>query len=297
MSPRTKLLNDQSTRLFDWRLATAEADLPATTKHVALVLSLHMNRAGESCFPGIPLLQRQTSLSRSTVQDHLRALASLQWLERRLRPGRGHSTEYVAMFPPKLVQEIIEKARSAGLSEEAPDKGPENARKRPAQPDVLSIEDGRTGGREDVKTPSTNVLGAAPRVEKGRVVNTPDDLSDGQLMGLVRTHLYVPDGKPPAGENGARCVSVIQALRKVRQSGYDIAAAIEGLALLRERGELNWLPAGTKCTMRALFNTRTGVRPVMMLAQETYHKHASRRRDDEKTGLASIGDTLRRMVG
>jgi len=114
-------------------------------------------------------------------------------------------------------------------------------------------------------------------------------------MGLVRTHLYVPDGKPPAGENGARDVSVIRALRSRRLTGYDIAAAIEGLALLRERGDLDWLRPGTKCTMRALYNTRTGVRPVLLRAQETYHKHSARRRDNEKTGISAIRDVLRGM--
>jgi len=114
-------------------------------------------------------------------------------------------------------------------------------------------------------------------------------------MGLVRTHLYVPDGKPPAGENGARDVSVIRALRSRRLTGYDIAAAIEGLALLRERGDLDWLRPGTKCTMRALYNTRTGVRPVLFRAQEKAPKHSACRRADDESGSSSIRDVLRGM--
>ena len=166
---------------------------------------------------------------------------------------------------------------------------------------VLRTSAGPTPGEvkvkgSEVKTrPSANALGATPRVENARVVHTPpEDLTDGQLMGLVRKHLYVPDGKAPAGEDGGRCVTVIQALRRMHQSGYDIAAAIEGLALLRERGELDWLAPGTKCTMRALYNTRTGVRPVNVLAQETYHKSAPNRRDDYAKGaMVGIADVLR----
>jgi hypothetical protein len=300
MSGKGKLVSDERTRLFDWRTAVVEADLPPTTKLVALVLSLHMNRAGESCFPGLALLQRQTSLSRSAVQEHVRALALSNWLERRQQPGRGYATEYVATFPPPLVQEIIEKARPAGVSQtKAPVKGPQNAHKRHARAEAPSLEDGRTGGREDVGT-STNVLGAAPRVENAR-----DDMTDGELMGLVRKRLYIPDGRPPAGENGARCVTVIRDLRKQGRSGYDIAAAIEGLALLRDRGDLDWLPPRTKSTMRALLNTRTGraldgltktARPLIALAQETYYKHSARRRDHEpSTGPTLIGDFLREM--
>lgn len=145
-------LTDDRTRLFDWRTAVADSDLPATTKLVALVLSLHMNRAGESCFPGLPLLQRQTSLSRSALQEHLRALALSNWLERRLRPGRGSTTEYMATFPPALVTEIIEKARSAGLSSaEAPEKCPQKARETPAPAAAPSLEDVRTKGREYIQ--------------------------------------------------------------------------------------------------------------------------------------------------
>jgi hypothetical protein len=148
----------------------------------------------------------------------------------------------------------------------------------------------------EVKSSSgTNVPEAGPRVDNDRAVHTPTDLTTSALMGVVRQHLYVPDGKAPTGEDGGRCVTVIQALRKARYSGYEIADAIEGLALLRERGELDWLPPGTKCTMRALYNTRTGVRPVFMLAQETAVKHASRRRQDEKvgSGMRPIGEILR----
>jgi len=165
-------------------------------------------------------------------------------------------------------------------------------------PAEVPVKEREGKGSEGKERPSTNVLGAAPRVDNDRAVTTsPADLTDGQLMGLVRTHLYVPDGKPPEGENGGRCVTVIQALRKMGQRGYDIAAAIEGLALLRERGELDWLPQGMKCTMRALYNTRTGVRPVMMLAQETYHKHGARRLGEQKSGgMQSIHDVLKDLA-
>lgn len=299
MPRRAKLVSDERTRLFDWRTAVVEAELPPTTKLVALVLSLHMNRAGESCFPGLPLLQRQTSLSRSAVQEHVRALALSNWLERRENPGRGNTTEYVATFPPPLVEEIIEKARPAGLSaDERPGKGPQNAHKTPAPAGAPSIEDERTGGREDVKTSGTYVPGAAPRVEKGRDVNRPDDLTEGALMGLVRTHLYVPDGKPPAGEDGSRDVTVIRALRARGYTGLDIATAIEGFALIRDRGEAG-IPPGEKVTLRALYNTRTGVRPTFEKAQDAYFKHDERRRDTRPAsqGMRAIGDVLKDMTG
>jgi hypothetical protein len=133
---------------------------------------------------------------------------------------------------------------------------------------------------EAEKSSGANAPGEAPRTEKPLAVSRPeaDWPTDGQLMSLVRKHLYIPDGKPPAGHDDGRCVSVIQALRRLGSSGYDIADAIEGLAVLRDSGQLDWLPKGTKATMRALYNTRSGVRPVFYLAQEALHKHAASRR-------------------
>jgi hypothetical protein len=101
-------------------------------------------------------------------------------------------------------------------------------------------------------------------------------LTLGQLLGLVREKLYVPDGKPPPGWTIARCASVIKRLLNQGYSSNDVADAIEGIALMRDAGELDWCARGDKLTMRALYGTRHGVRPLLPQAQETLYQRAKR---------------------
>lgn len=104
----------------------------------------------------------------------------------------------------------------------------------------------------------------------------------GQLLGLVREHFYVPDGQPPAGWSIGRCGSVIKRLLALNFSASEIGAAIEGLAIMREAGELQtpdggyWLKPGEKATMRALYTTRHGVRPLFSVAQEAVWRSSKR---------------------
>jgi GntR family transcriptional regulator len=108
--------------LFTWRGAIASDDGPrdhtlslkdggtvavkgATMRQVALALSLHMNERGGSCFPGVPLLARETLLHERTVQRAIAGLQDLGWLEvtRRPRPGeRDETNVYTATIPPQL---------------------------------------------------------------------------------------------------------------------------------------------------------------------------------------------------
>ena len=130
--------------------------------------------------------------------------------------------------------------------------------------------------------------------------NGTGDLTDGQLMGLVRLHLYVPDGKAPKGYSDGRDVQIIRALRKQRLTGYQIADAIEGVRLMCEAGELGKKRPGEKLTMRCLFNTGHGVRPLLFQAQEAvYEKSKARERRtfpaDPKPPEA-IGSILDRFV-
>lgn len=89
--------------LFTWRSAIVDSELAATTRHVALTLSLHMNERGGSCYPGAPRLARETGLSERAVRDHLGRLVDAGWLvlERRggQRGGRRESNEYRATVP------------------------------------------------------------------------------------------------------------------------------------------------------------------------------------------------------
>lgn len=85
-------------RLFSWRGAIVDSDLPAPAKQVALTLSLHMSERGDSCFPSQATLVSETSLSKSTVCTHLKTLEERGFLHR--EPGaKGRSTRYTAVVP------------------------------------------------------------------------------------------------------------------------------------------------------------------------------------------------------
>jgi hypothetical protein len=62
----------------------------------------------------------------------------------------------------------------------------------------------------------------------------------------------VPDGKPPSPEDLGRDADIIEMLLK-RHEPIEIQDAIEGLAALRETGQLgSWIRPGEKATMRAI---------------------------------------------
>lgn len=122
-------------------------------------------------------------------------------------------------------------------------------------------------------------LTVSPRVNAVAVAvrDTGTNYSGGSvafLMPLVRQHCYGPDGKPPHGYAERRDASILARLLEVHPVN-DIAAAIEGLPMLR--GTVDWLKAGEKITLRAIYHTRSGVRPTFGLAVDAYHKSVERR--------------------
>lgn len=121
------------------------------------------------------------------------------------------------------------------------------------------------------------------------------------LMCLVRRHLYVPDGKPPPDWDEARDGSILKAFLKRRTPG-DVAIAIEGLAIIRDQpgvfaDPIDWLAPGEKVTLRALYNQRSGVLDVFMLATQAYWKRENSGRGARTAeGLEPIGPVVRRAM-
>lgn len=108
--------------LFAWRDAILTSDLPATTRHVLLTLSTHMNRDGGSAFPSTRTLAQETGLSRRTVEGHLRAAEAKGWIARsEAGAGRGwRRQEYEPLLP----------TASAGGAEDSPPKAGRGESKR-----------------------------------------------------------------------------------------------------------------------------------------------------------------------
>lgn len=70
-----------SNPFFSWRSAILASDLAPTTRHVLLTLSCHMNDAGESCYPSINLLCKETGLSNRAIITHLHNATDLGWVK------------------------------------------------------------------------------------------------------------------------------------------------------------------------------------------------------------------------
>lgn len=83
--------------LFSWRQAVVESDLSATTKHVLLTISLHMNEFGTGAWPSIRTLADETSLNKSTVQDHVAVAEQRGFLNVENRDG--NSNLYAVQYP------------------------------------------------------------------------------------------------------------------------------------------------------------------------------------------------------
>lgn len=66
---------------FSWRQAVLKSSLPMPTKCLLLVLSCHMNDAGEECFPSIGTLMAEASMGRTAVIKHLKIAVAAGWIE------------------------------------------------------------------------------------------------------------------------------------------------------------------------------------------------------------------------
>ena len=157
------------------------------------------------------------------------------------------------------------------------------------------------GGEVEVEGEGEGEVGSGKLLEQATPTSdtnatpeaTPID-SIGEVMGAVRRHLYVPDGKPPEGWDDGRDVRIAKMMLFKGTSLRDLLDAIEGVAIVRDRGELDWLKPGQKATLRVLYHTRSGVLPMMTIALNALYASPARNRPSSprKAGAAKLGDLL-----
>ena len=143
--------------LFTWRSEICSDAGPEDpiTRYVLIALSLHMSELGDSCFPSIALLARETALANRTVRKHLKLAVGSGWILRRARDQRRGQAwrcyEYFASC-----------GRRAAAGAAAPNPGPTDQ-----------------GVSDDVRH-------EAPQLEKVRHLTTEGAASDGNK---VRHHV------------------------------------------------------------------------------------------------------------
>lgn len=65
---------------YTWRSAIVNSELPSTTRHVLLTLSLYINDMGQSAYPSIERLSRETGLTDRAVGKHLKIAKEQGWV-------------------------------------------------------------------------------------------------------------------------------------------------------------------------------------------------------------------------
>lgn len=89
-------------RVWRWRRAIGESDLPATTRDILRVLSEFMDREGGSCFPTVTDVARKCGRDRGTISDHLKIAEQAGWVEIQNGTFGGQKwrrQSYVARWP------------------------------------------------------------------------------------------------------------------------------------------------------------------------------------------------------
>ncbi|MGI2036395.1 LexA family protein [Rhizobium panacihumi] len=89
-------------RVWRWRRAIGESDLPATTRDVLRVLSEFMDVNGASCFPTVLQIAEKMGRDRGTVSHHLNAADQAGWIEIQVGnfSGQKHRRQsYLARWP------------------------------------------------------------------------------------------------------------------------------------------------------------------------------------------------------
>ena len=110
-------------KTLQWRLAIQRSDLPPTTRHVLMNLSIHMDNNGASCFPSTQTQARETGLAERTVITHIDKAVSAGFLAKGVkgRSGKGWAIhEYKAVIPNGTEPPSVPKSDNAVQGAEPP---------------------------------------------------------------------------------------------------------------------------------------------------------------------------------
>lgn len=141
--------------LFSWRGSICESDLPADTRHVALVLSMHMSERADSAFPSYETLAADTGRSKSTVSKALKELKALGWLTIvTTQGGRGRVNHYQGTVPQQY------RLPDANHPPSGTETKSETVPEAPINGTAVVPEDVLPRGRKAF--PITNVIGSTP---------------------------------------------------------------------------------------------------------------------------------------
>ncbi|MBY5594133.1 helix-turn-helix domain-containing protein [Rhizobium leguminosarum] len=123
---------------WTWRQAILKTSLPATTKHVLLVISCHMNDMGEGCYPSTKTLGERCSLSERSVCSHIEDAEKAGWLAVQRHGFSGQKWarhEYMPSWP-----KATESDAKADKGTEPDDRKALNLTSKGTEPDAAYID-------------------------------------------------------------------------------------------------------------------------------------------------------------
>jgi DNA-binding transcriptional regulator YhcF (GntR family) len=281
-------------RLFTWRGDIVDSDLPPTSRHVALTLSLHMNERGDSCFPSLMTLAAETGLSKSTVAEHLARLEREGWLVRqtgggrsRDGDGRGRSTRYITNNPNVNRPDPVENTQSEVVHSVEESPGQELSGSRTVDPedvdtvrltprycpaDTPILSGSRTRGRhEDVNRSSSSARETKPTPVLAD--GTTDDDEIDPLVKLVsakvRQRATRDGGRMPGRGYGLRCAANLQ------PGGPDAHQPAELVALRAKHPELTWEQAADVVIGALTLPGAAQLAPVLSIEERNARSHVA----------------------
>lgn len=96
-----------------------------------------------------------------------------------------------------------------------------------------------------------------------------------RLKRVIARCLYIPDGLAPqrikSGTWSALADWRLAKLLVARYGEHEVTDAIQGLAVLRDAGALDWAKPGAKMTLRALY-VKSGCEEIFHLARYSYRQ-------------------------
>ena len=151
--------------MFEWRKAIAGSGLSPAQRGVSSALALHMDRAGDSCYPSLETLAAESGYHRATVIRAVKDLDAAGWIERDLGGGllsrtdakrTGRSTRYRATVPVKPSSSATVRDEPNGASNRRTPQPSHSAtvaldssNRRPLRPEVSIEESIRTSQGEE----------------------------------------------------------------------------------------------------------------------------------------------------
>jgi hypothetical protein len=119
-------------------------------------------------------------------------------------------------------------------------------------------------------------------------------MTNAEIAKLIRERFYPPDGKEPPKWTLGRDIKIWRFIESRGKTDAEISAAVVGVALLRDAGELVWAQPRDKVTLRCLIHSQHGFTTLWYAALQRGLEAEKRQ---PRKGAPGLGKVLRDIMG